>query len=399
MEDLSSNIRVVLPLAGQGSRLRPFTDTVPKSMVPFQGKTLLQRQLDHFKALKIDDITLVGGYLADELPTDYNLVLNKDFENTNMVYSLFCAHSAFEKGDKDIIIAYGDIIYERTLLAKLLQCDAPIAVLADLNWHDYWPLRMNDYLSDVEDFRWQRGPDRIVKIGSQPQSPSDVQAQYTGLIKIRADFAPEFMARYQQAAEDAFKKPKAKLDMTSYLQFLIDAGVQVAPCFTRSGWLEFDTTEDMALYNDMVNRGSLSALYNDYPFNQEWIKRRKALGFEDSKNQAKSEDQILDVARFVQCEPNEMSEKRGQLYELLLRKIDLAKNLYNSYDERGKKTDGAEPLNENQLSALLFFLLERAEFLSDAKAFNSALKLQDRFPFLKKDDFFTMWKTSLLRVI
>lgn len=43
-------MKVIIIAAGTGSRLSPFTDGLPKCMLQFGGKILLQRQLEVFKA-------------------------------------------------------------------------------------------------------------------------------------------------------------------------------------------------------------------------------------------------------------------------------------------------------------------------------------------------------------
>jgi len=58
-------MRVIILAAGQGTRLRPFTDDRPKCLVELHGRPLLHRQLDVLRAAGLNDIALVGGYRAD----------------------------------------------------------------------------------------------------------------------------------------------------------------------------------------------------------------------------------------------------------------------------------------------------------------------------------------------
>ena len=62
-------MKVIILAAGQGTRLRPYSDNIPKCMVEMAGKPLLLHQLDSMKACKIsmDDVAIVGGYKIDIL--------------------------------------------------------------------------------------------------------------------------------------------------------------------------------------------------------------------------------------------------------------------------------------------------------------------------------------------
>jgi NDP-sugar pyrophosphorylase family protein len=57
-------IGVVLA-AGAGRRLAPYTDTLPKTLVPVDGeRTILDIALANLKAAGLDDVAVVTGYAA-----------------------------------------------------------------------------------------------------------------------------------------------------------------------------------------------------------------------------------------------------------------------------------------------------------------------------------------------
>jgi len=61
--------QAVVLAGGTGSRLRPFTDTRPKTMVeiPGTGRTILEHQLDWLAAEGVTDVVVSCGHLADVL--------------------------------------------------------------------------------------------------------------------------------------------------------------------------------------------------------------------------------------------------------------------------------------------------------------------------------------------
>ena len=107
-------IECLILAAGEGKRLRPYTKHIPKGLVNLLGKSLISRQIHNFNSLKIKKIAIVTGYKAEKFNSfACKTFHNKYFETTNMVESLFVARSFLENCKKDILISYGDIVYEK----------------------------------------------------------------------------------------------------------------------------------------------------------------------------------------------------------------------------------------------------------------------------------------------
>ncbi len=56
----------IVPAAGEGTRLRPFTFTLPKQLIPLLGKAIIEYSLGHLRGigLRDEDIVVVVGYLG-----------------------------------------------------------------------------------------------------------------------------------------------------------------------------------------------------------------------------------------------------------------------------------------------------------------------------------------------
>lgn len=236
-------MRVIILAAGQGTRLRPLTDNIPKCMVPLDGKPLIEYQLDTFKRLGISDIHVATGYREDVI--DFPVVtkhFNKDFETTNMVYTLFCAEDIM---DEEIIISYGDIIYKDEILEKLIASKDKVSVIVDKGWKDYWAARMDNPLEDAETMILN--PDDTIKeLGKKPTTYDDIQGQYIGLMKFSKEAVKEIREFYHNLDKDKIYDGKNynNMYMTSFLQLISDNITPLKAVYINNGWMEVDCPED-----------------------------------------------------------------------------------------------------------------------------------------------------------
>jgi len=87
-------MKAVILAAGMGVRLGKYTAGLPKGMLNFAGKTLIERQIDTFRKAGVGDIIIVTGYNAEKIPyKGVRYCHNPNYESTNMVESLFCAEA------------------------------------------------------------------------------------------------------------------------------------------------------------------------------------------------------------------------------------------------------------------------------------------------------------------
>ena len=60
-------MKVIIPLAGLGTRLRPHTYTKPKPLINVAGKPMLAHILDKFRGLEVEEFIFFVGYLGDQI--------------------------------------------------------------------------------------------------------------------------------------------------------------------------------------------------------------------------------------------------------------------------------------------------------------------------------------------
>tara|TARA_B100001057_G_C22863157_1_gene955429 strand:- start:71 stop:850 length:780 start_codon:yes stop_codon:yes gene_type:complete len=258
-------MKIIILAAGEGTRLRPYTNNIPKCMVEFAENSLLSHQLNSIGKCEIssENIALVGGYRIEALKK-FNLktFCNSKYDKTNMVETLFCAKD-FMTVDDDLIISYGDIIYEERVLKKLINEKDEINIIADKKWETLWRLRMAQPLNDAETFIMDDNQ-LIKELGKKPTSLSQIQAQYIGLIKVKKDLILKFIQEYNNMDRTLMYDGKNfnNLYMTSFIQHLIDSGWKIRATIIENGWLEVDTVEDLKVYQKLYKQGLLRNLIN-----------------------------------------------------------------------------------------------------------------------------------------
>ena len=236
--------KVILLVAGEGKRLRPFTLDRPKCMVEIDGISLIDRQLSVLKAEGLDNIIMAGGYKSEMLKREgVKLKLNPRYFETNMVWTLF---SVEEELDGDVIVSYGDIVYSREILQKLLESKADIAVIIDKEWESYWRERNEEPLDDAETLKL-RADGTIREIGQSPQSLDEIEGQYIGLMKFSAQGVSQMKETFYEALEsgELLGKPIENSYMTDLLQALINSEKLVTSIPIYGDWVEIDTVSDL----------------------------------------------------------------------------------------------------------------------------------------------------------
>ena len=249
-------MHLVILAAGQGTRLRPMTDSKPKCLVELNGKSILSMQLSTARQAGIKDLAVIRGYLKDRI-TEENVEYfeNEKYKTTNMVETLWCAEKVF---NDEFIMSYGDIIYETSVLNKLMKSENDISVVIDSGWQEYWEERLDDVLSDAETLKLENG--LITKIGQKPKSIDEIQGQYIGLVAFKGNGINILRQVYndakKQAADGKYplrgQRPFEKMYMTDLLQGIIDAGFPLTPVVINRKWLEIDSVSDLKYAESVV---------------------------------------------------------------------------------------------------------------------------------------------------
>ncbi|MFI6089905.1 sugar phosphate nucleotidyltransferase [Streptomyces sp. NPDC051218] len=229
--------------AGAGRRLRPYTDTLPKALVPVDGDTtILDLTLGNFAEIGLTEVAIIVGYKKEavydrkaELEEKYGLKLtlidNDKAEEWNNAYSLWCGRDAIKH---TVILANGDTVHpvsvEKTLLAA--RGDGKKIILA---------LDTVKNLAD-EEMKVIVDPEKGVQKITKLMDPASATGEYIGVTLIEGDAAEQLA----DALKTTFERDPDLYYEDGY-QELVNRGfkIDVEPIGDVK-WVEIDNHDDLA---------------------------------------------------------------------------------------------------------------------------------------------------------
>ena len=122
-------MRAIIPVAGQGTRLRPHTHTAPKVLLHVAGKPMLGHILDELVAVGVRQATFVVGYLGemirDYVQAGYPQIESRYVEQEETLglgHAIWCARATVARPDEPVLIVLGDTLF-RADLRPVMQAD------------------------------------------------------------------------------------------------------------------------------------------------------------------------------------------------------------------------------------------------------------------------------------
>ena len=244
--------KAIILAAGRGSRMKPFTDKLPKCRTSFFGKELIEWQLEALKKNNFNSqsIALIRGYLKETFDFDLTYFENPIWDKSNMVKTLLFAHDWAK--ESDTLISYADIVYSSYDVKNLISnSKKDINILYDPKWRSLWELRFEDPLSDAETFI--HDGEKLLDIGDKTNSYELIQGQYMGLLY----FTKKGWEIYHEFISSKSSEEINKTDCTTLLKSLAKSGIDIGVVPARDKWFEFDSESDLNIYNQTFSREDL----------------------------------------------------------------------------------------------------------------------------------------------
>ena len=222
--------------AGEGKRLQPLTNLMPKCLLKLNEITILEHQLENLVKCNVKDVIFVVGYYADQIfqklkerKIDLNVkfILNPIYYKTNTVYSLWLARNEI---NKDFIYLNGDVIFHTDVLKRLLHSKNDVCFAIDKK------------KVEQEEVKVQLVSGMIKAIGKEIE-PLKAQGEFVGIAKFSQKFNRLFVKKLNEVVAegkiDAFFEVALNRALKHYPAYAID--ISDLPC------IEIDSHEDLNL--------------------------------------------------------------------------------------------------------------------------------------------------------
>ena len=241
-------MKAVFIAAGQGSRLGSLTNDLPKPLVDVNGKSIIERQIDLLHKKNINDIVIVTGYKKEKFTfKNIEYIFNPNFLIDEQAGSLM---SARQKFSDDVLVMFGDILFDEQILEQVLNANGQISIAIDKDWEKSYQERNDNPIDKADKVLLKNN--KIIKISAeQIRAEQNVDTgELLGIMKLSSEGSKILIEHYEKLENnhtgkfhdaESFKKAK----FVDILQELISTGIDINPIVISGNWCEIDTPDDL----------------------------------------------------------------------------------------------------------------------------------------------------------
>jgi choline kinase len=231
-------MKAIILAAGQGRRLLPWTHDIPKCLLPFAGRPLLDWQLAALAANHVDEAVVVTGFAASEVEREIERLAPPGLKVTPLFNPFFgvadniaSCWAAREYLSGEVAIINGDTLFEPAVLERVhARASRPLTITIDVK---------SSY--DADDMKVQLAGDTVLRIGKiLPAEGTD--AESIGILMLKGLGGPLFAT----AIEAVMRQPRGVSRWyLSAVDDLAGRGVVGAISIAGLGWTEVDYPGDI----------------------------------------------------------------------------------------------------------------------------------------------------------
>jgi glucose-1-phosphate thymidylyltransferase len=235
-------MKVIIPVAGVGTRLRPHTNTQPKALVPVAGKAIISHIIENLISAGMNDFIFIVSYMGDKIENyiraqhpsiKYEFILQTPRVGSG--HAVWLAKNNIDEKD-EVIIALGDTIFDIDMKKFLGENYSTLGVKKVDDPRNFGVAEVNE-----KGF--------ITKLSEKPQIPKSNLA-LVGLYRIKE--AKQLMNSLDENIKND-KKTHGEFQLTDGIMNLIKDGVPMTT-FTVEDWYDCGSKENLLETNNIMLR-------------------------------------------------------------------------------------------------------------------------------------------------
>lgn len=226
-----TDFKAIIPAAGKSLRLFPYSQDLPKGLIPVGSKPILRYTIDSLYSCGINEIILVTGFqnkkMKEYLKNEVKFIYNPFYSVSNILASVWFACPEMEG---PILILYSDLLFERNIINSLLQDEHDISLVITSSIIDGEAEKVlvkDDYLLEI----------------SKDIPVSQTNYEFAGIVKFS-----EKGARHLRETLNEMAQEEGFLDLyfTAVLERLLLQGHKISTVITSPDhWIDIDFPKDL----------------------------------------------------------------------------------------------------------------------------------------------------------
>ncbi len=223
-------MKVIIPVAGVGSRLKPHTNTTAKPLMEVAGKVMIDYVIDDALSVNPDEIVFIVGYKKDSIIRH----IKKTYPNINSKFveqevrdgdgsAVRIGLESYSKDD-ELVVIFGDTLIDfnlKSAISKSNQYDSIVFGMRVDEPQHYGVMNLNER-------------NEIIQIEEKPQNPkSDMAIIGTYYFKSLLEVKKLLNSFYSN-----FQTIKGEYRIAQVLQSLVNDNSKVVSCSEVKKWFD-----------------------------------------------------------------------------------------------------------------------------------------------------------------
>ncbi|NOZ59659.1 MAG: NTP transferase domain-containing protein [Euryarchaeota archaeon] len=230
-------MKAVILAGGRGKRLRPFTEAVPKALLPVEGKAVILHQVEALRSAGVEEVLVVRGALGEKIErflrrhgVDAGFVTQASPLGSAHALSLALPHL-----EGDFIALACDYVFPAEHLRELLRVHRTARPVATLSLK-----RMGrEEIKEASTVLLEHG--RVLRIVEKPREEEILSEIAAAPLYVFSEEARGFISGVELS-------PRGEYEIASAIQDMIDSGLEVRGVLTER-WAHLSRWQDLLALN------------------------------------------------------------------------------------------------------------------------------------------------------